>query len=55
MELSEHSGEVGPPVKTVELCGQYVHSSQHSGSHSSQWKVSNFLFISLLQMHDNFC
>lgn len=50
MELFEHSRKVGPPGEAVELCGQYVHTTQHRWSHCSQWKVRNSfcpIFISL--------
>lgn len=43
LELSQHSGTLGPTGQTMELCGQYVDTKEHHGSHSTQWKVSCFI------------
>lgn len=60
LELSQHSGTLGPAGPAVELRGQYVDAEEHHGSHSAQWKVSSFLnkmkihlFIEGLQLYSN--
>lgn len=40
LELSQHSGALGPTGQTVELRGQHVHAQEHHGSHSTEWEVS---------------
>lgn len=42
LELSQHSGALGPAGPTMELRGQYVDAEEHHGSHGAQRKVSSF-------------
>lgn len=47
LELSEYSGEVGPPESAMDICSQYVHCPKHSWCGSIEWQVSRFFFFYL--------